>query len=264
MAIQMFPGESDKAALSRRIKMHEFLIPGGIQTGYGADGKMTYSDPIVVSETTDCPWHGKRCEAWAAIRNGEGSASELRAVEWRLSQLEQEHLYDLTNDKFDVKLMPEIEELRAQRDKLQKIVNPKATIRDLRAPGRQLDDLEPFWALFRADKSVDEGTILCNGHQRHDQFRRRAITQSNSDTEIAVWRRVPRKDRECFACAAGEPVTIPSFGSHKQVGFPWARESQTSMVFEPEEDARDTAIDAFAAEEIPDEIVFEPGEEEDE
>lgn len=67
--MHLFPGETPDKALARRVKMHEFLIPGGVQLGYNDDLKMQYSDAIDVDATPACPWHGEDCPAWDVIRS---------------------------------------------------------------------------------------------------------------------------------------------------------------------------------------------------
>jgi hypothetical protein len=78
--MHLFPDEDETKALARRIKMHEFLIPGGVQLGYDSDLKMQYSEAIEVSETPDCPWHGADCLAWIEIREGRGSGQPEAAI----------------------------------------------------------------------------------------------------------------------------------------------------------------------------------------
>jgi hypothetical protein len=67
--LHLFPGETEAAAIRRRVKMHEFLMTGGTQLGV-VDGKMTYSDPIDAATTPVCPWHDEDCIAWAEIQAG--------------------------------------------------------------------------------------------------------------------------------------------------------------------------------------------------
>lgn len=75
----LMPGETTTQALSRRIKMHEFLMSGGVMTGY-VDGVMAYSEPIVAEEHVKCPWHlAEDCVAWVAIREGHGHWTSLQA-----------------------------------------------------------------------------------------------------------------------------------------------------------------------------------------
>lgn len=73
----------DGRTLKRRIKMHEFLMTGGVQTGYNDKGEMTYSGPITVVNDPVCPWHGLSCEAWQEIVAGRG---EWTAMEAELAQ----------------------------------------------------------------------------------------------------------------------------------------------------------------------------------
>lgn len=97
------PGETPEMALLRRIKMHEFLMSGGVQTSY-VDGHMTYSGPIIIAATPVCPWHlvmedGEECEAWVEIREGRGHwtrlEAELEAAEHELDASEDENLEEL-------------------------------------------------------------------------------------------------------------------------------------------------------------------------
>ena len=84
--LHLFPGETEDAAILRRVRMHEFLMTGGTQLGV-VDGKMTYSDPIDAATTPVCPWHDEDCIAWAEIQAGRTKAyadgptlAELREI----------------------------------------------------------------------------------------------------------------------------------------------------------------------------------------
>lgn len=87
------PNEDDADAMLRRVKMHEYLMTGGVQLGLDkVTSKMIYSDPIETTdlwkpEHTDCPYHpGQDCTAWELIRSGNGF--------WTARELEREQLQD--------------------------------------------------------------------------------------------------------------------------------------------------------------------------
>jgi len=66
------PGETVDQALLRKVKMHEFLMTGGVKTGINEYGMVVYSDPITVMTSPICPWHDKDCPAWDEIVDGRG------------------------------------------------------------------------------------------------------------------------------------------------------------------------------------------------
>jgi len=77
MAVQypmhLFPGETEADALRRRVKMHEYLMVGGVQLGVEAEtGRMLYSPQIDTTSHPECPWHGEGCVAWVEIAEGRG------------------------------------------------------------------------------------------------------------------------------------------------------------------------------------------------
>lgn len=87
------PNEDDADAMLRRVKMHEYLMTGGVQLGLDkVTSKMLYSDPIETTdlwkaENADCPYHpGQDCTAWANIVAGNGY--------WTARELEREQLRD--------------------------------------------------------------------------------------------------------------------------------------------------------------------------
>ena len=84
---RLLPGETPQAGTLRRVKMHEFLMSGGIQTGYNAEGKMTYGDPITVATNPVCPWHGEDCEAWGEIVAGRGYWTKMESDLTELKRL---------------------------------------------------------------------------------------------------------------------------------------------------------------------------------
>lgn len=77
------PGETPETALLRRVKMHEFLMTGGIQIGTDKQtGRAVYSGPVDPSVTTECPWHPEisgtqSCAAWTEIVAGRGSGEAV-------------------------------------------------------------------------------------------------------------------------------------------------------------------------------------------
>ena len=73
-------GETEESALKRRVKMHEFLMTGGIQIGLNSSGVMEYTaaidDPVAYGPA--CPWHGEGCSAWAVIFAGDNDGKGER------------------------------------------------------------------------------------------------------------------------------------------------------------------------------------------
>ena len=68
--IILLPGETQQDALERRVRFHQFLMPGGIALGVDAEGSTVYSPPITVTFHPVCPWHGLDCNAWDEIKAG--------------------------------------------------------------------------------------------------------------------------------------------------------------------------------------------------
>jgi len=78
MTEHLNPGETEAEALKRQIKMHEFLMSGGVQIGY-KEGRMAYSGPVSPSTHPVCPWHGEGCVPWAEISEGRGEWTRIEA-----------------------------------------------------------------------------------------------------------------------------------------------------------------------------------------
>jgi hypothetical protein len=81
------PKDEEGRTMVRRIRMHEFLMDGGVVTGRDKHGHVTYSGPITVVEYPVCPWHGEGCEAWTEIAEGRGEWTRLEA---ELAELQAE------------------------------------------------------------------------------------------------------------------------------------------------------------------------------
>lgn len=99
-----FPNESSETALRRRVKMHEFLMSGGVYLGIDPEtGRALYSelvDPATAAdEYPDCPWHGTdpdgtKCSAWEAIITGRGTGEPVSPTLTELRNLSDEELQD--------------------------------------------------------------------------------------------------------------------------------------------------------------------------
>lgn len=77
----LLPGENQDQAALRRIKMHEFLMTGGIEIRR-EKGTVTYSESLTVLDALEidaCPWHGADCEPWEAIKAGNGHWTKLES-----------------------------------------------------------------------------------------------------------------------------------------------------------------------------------------
>lgn len=284
----LFPGEDEAYALHRRVKMHEFLIPGGIQLGV-TDGKMQYSDPIIVDEWAFCPWHDSEdtepddiCQAWAEIRAGRNPQALFERLQEQLADREREFLIVSSDDSEEVRedaesLALEIADLQEQVARAQIKAKQGISILDGRnAPATppirnrfdSNEDYEPFWAMLTEDGGHDEATILCNAHQAESHQRAKAISAAGPGVQYGKWKRVPRHGRECIVCATGEkPVSRNDGFSHGYGGNPWDREQtgyspRRRNLPPPPPDARDDAAAAFGMGAVPDEIEF--GEDESE
>lgn len=114
--------ETPNQILIRRVKMHEFLMTGGIKAGTDERGNMIYGPPITADaeKFPICPWHDEtttseadRCDAWTAILNGEGYwtkiESELKEAEAKFEVLaasehtDEEDLFEASMEIADLK-----------------------------------------------------------------------------------------------------------------------------------------------------------------
>lgn len=127
------PGETEAEALKRQIKMHEFLMEGGVAEGRDASGTMIYGDPIVVSNMpAECPFHtSEECVAWVEIKAGRGQWTRL---ELELEALTAERVALIaktgTFDKDDVARSNELAYDILQVE--QKLANRPSTAKQLR------------------------------------------------------------------------------------------------------------------------------------
>jgi hypothetical protein len=71
----LLPGENETQALKRRVKVHEFLMGGGVVLGLDEYDRVVYSGPIDTTSHPVCPWHEEDCIAWAEIDAGRGYAT---------------------------------------------------------------------------------------------------------------------------------------------------------------------------------------------
>lgn len=74
---QLSPSDRGDAsrALARRVKMHEFIMTGGVIISDGTKngtGITTYGPPVDPTTNPECPWHGEGCSAWREIAEGRG------------------------------------------------------------------------------------------------------------------------------------------------------------------------------------------------
>jgi hypothetical protein len=190
-----FDGETEEKALRRRVRMHEFLMTGGIQLT--SKPTVTYSEPIdpltVAEEYPDCPWHGvdpdgTKCSAWEEIVAGRGTGE---------------------------------------------VVSP--TLPELR--GKTYDELADERAKLRVARDQAEGFFI---------------------PQIDAPGANPRKE----ASSKFKPGAHNGASTLAQFSGSQHRADERRTYIEPEPDARDVAIDALQAEAVPDEIVFEDGEDE--
>jgi len=97
---QTFPGETKENALRRRVKMHEFLMTGGVQIGFDpATKRALYSGPVDPATTPECPWHPNHpglapCSAWEEIKAGRGSGEVVSPTLAELRNRTPEELRD--------------------------------------------------------------------------------------------------------------------------------------------------------------------------
>lgn len=211
------PGETEASALLRKIKMHEFLMTGGVMLGY-EKGVMRYGPPITVATDPVCPFHGEDCPAWEEIVAGRGHWTRMETELWE-AEAELENLVRGYGEH-DEELADRISALR--------------------------DSLE-----FRPR---DAKTL-----------RERTPEQLDAERREAKMAKAAQK----LATKASQPKTgVYAKAGKKTGGNPWDRGPSDSkpMIFEPEDDARNDAVAAFAGEELPDviEIDGDEGEEGDE
>jgi|GEM_PF-2691868 len=87
--VVQLPGETVELAVKRRVKMHEFLMKGGIRDGLDKFNRVQYTGPVSPTTHPVCPWHAEDCIAWYEIAEGRGydgvEEIEPDIVERRLS-----------------------------------------------------------------------------------------------------------------------------------------------------------------------------------
>lgn len=232
----LLPGETAADAILRRIKMHEFLMSGGVYQGLDARGCATYGPPLKAEEHPICPFHNRECDAWEEIRAGRGHFSRLRtaleaakivgdiqAVESLEKQLEAEPR-DARALRERSKEQVEAEISAAKREKQRRRAALAAQAEAAKKIALGLKHV-PHFALFREWGDVDPETVLCDEHQDRKS---RAISQAHSDTDIVQWHRIPKsrsygcvicRDEKRFDAAPVKPLTKP---------FPWSTDEDTS------------------------------------
>ena len=293
--------DADGRSMTRRIKMHEFLMTGGIKVGE-REGRTTYSDPIKHTDPaweTTCPWHGAQdgdCNAWLEIVAGRGYWSrlsvELAALEAELEDTKREDFDALAEQAQTLRntLALQPRDAKALRDRTPEIIAEERA-HSVRAKARRTASLKSATA---AAAKIAEGlthapnwrvatkngfTVYCTDHKP-------------TAHEDETWTRIPAGRSECIECAFdAAPAKAPVYAAAgpKKGGNPWDKMSadaftpveprvdyKTGEILEDdwwnegpsapvvqEPDSRDEAFAAFAAVGVPDAIEIDGDEDED-
>lgn len=240
-SLRLMPGETEDQAMVRRIKMHEFLMTGGVQVGRDKDGQMTYSGPITAAGYPVCPWHGEDCLAWDEIVAGRGYWTQMEA---ELATAEAALAVE-TNES-------QVEFIQSQIENLTLAL-----------------ELRPRDALALRERSDEQIEA-----ERAEVNRRRAKRNAEFEKITKAAKEVAEAARN-----GGELPLVYAKAGPKQGGNPWDRgpkeklNRKTGEITEtwwsdpePEDDSRNDAVAAFATEDLPDTIVVDgdEGEEGDE
>lgn len=97
--------ETTDQALLRKVKMHEFLMTGGVPIKTNLPehhGRVVYSPPVTAITHPVCPWHGDHCPPWDEIVAGRGYWTRM-----------EHELEGLRNDTTDNEAEDEIDGLVA-------------------------------------------------------------------------------------------------------------------------------------------------------
>ncbi len=266
-------GETEQSALKRRVKMHEFLMTGGIQIGLNSAQIMEYTGPIddPVAYGPACPWHGEGCSAWAVIfagdndgtgtRNESGfTLAELREKYPNIARVEREEAKDESSEDAEIETPMAL----SGNDRVGQKIDSAAQY----APNTvALDDNNTFVA----------STALCAAHWSRETAD--GLAKAAGLARDPLWGKAPKSRYGCVLCMEfGEPEQPATAVS----GNPWDRGrvagSPAPLLNDYEshgsyprggfrrrprlEDSRDTAVRAFDNIEEPDEIVIEGDEDE--
>lgn len=230
----LLPGEvdGDGRSRTRAIKMHEFLMTGGVQTGYDNKGIMTYGPPITVDAGPVCPWHGEGCMAWTEIVEGRG--------EW--TRLESE-LADLKAD---------VAENGGTEEQAKQITEIADKLAYRPRGAKQLRERTP--EEFAAEKAAYDAARKAKAPTAPTP---RVYAAAGPKTGGNPW------DKKELHAKADE---VRKDWAKKSSQMPINVDYSTGEVLDVEVDSRDEAIQAFSSESMPDtiEIDGDEGEEGDE
>lgn len=287
-------GETEADSLTRRVKMHEFLLTGGVQIGYNSSGIMEYTSEIdPVEYGPACPWHGEGCSAWEVIFKGDSDgAGRVGPQGLTLAELRAKYPHIARADREDAK--------RDSNDESQsKTSISPATRTKIEQKIADAGNYAPNSVAFADDGSgFVASTALCSRHWNRTTSE--ALAKDAGLAADTLWGKAPRSKMPCVVCEElGEepPISSPVSGN------PWDRKSQPSQYgggsggygqgnsygggsehdgqrgYTPGkqggngfgwrrkprlEDSRDAAVREFDSLEEPDEIIIEGDEEGDE
>ena len=261
-------GETEQSALNRRVKMHEFLMTGGIQIGYNADKIMEYTAPIddPVAYGPACPWHGEGCSAWTEIfaGNNDGTGTvgpqgltlfELRERFPNIARADREQS---KSDSADNAVDPYPDTPMVLDKKVDRYSNAA--------------DYAPNTVAFGDDNTFVASTALCARHWSRRGAEELAIKAGL--TGEVLWGKAPKSRYGCVLCM--DDGDHFDFGGGQKVpvsGNVWDRGRVAGSPSYPQygggfrrrprlEDSRDTAVRAFDGIEEPDTIEIEGDEDE--
>ena len=265
-------GETEESALKRRVKMHEFLMTGGIQIGLNSSGVMEYTaaidDPVAYGPA--CPWHGEGCSAWAVIFAGDNDGKGERNVDgFTLAELRERYPSIARLDREQSK-RDGADDRDPENDRPMVLDRIDRKIEDSR-------QYAPNNVALGEDNKFVASTALCERH-----WSRRTGTGLAEKAGLGsdpIWGKAPKSRYGCVLCmgASGGSSRVEANGEPVHVsGNPWDRLVSGTRIGgsygtgggggfrrRPRlEDSRDTAIRAFDGVEEPDAIEIEGDEDE--
>lgn len=118
VALHLNPGETEAKGMERRIKMHEFLMSGGVPLKErDKDGNIQYGPPIEIAKTPFCPFHGDICDAWDEIVAGRGLWTKMELELDGLKQLPESARRDRLIADLEAKLADRPRDYKALRER---------------------------------------------------------------------------------------------------------------------------------------------------
>lgn len=249
MSIILLPEETVDQAMTRRIMMHEFLMTGGVQTGYNDKGQMTYSDPITVADYPVCPWHGEDCLAWNEIVAGRGHWTRMEA---ELAEAEAE-LAVAIEEKDEESAFGMIPNVNRLRDKLAMRPRDALALRQRTPEQIEAEHAEAIRRRVKRTRDLDE--VARAAGRIADKF-----TQSVNAHPSTTGRVYAAAGPKTGGNPWDRKTTIVDEKTGEVFDRPVRHRDHHTPMFKVEDDSRDDAARAFGGEAVPDHIEIDGDE----